>query len=109
MRGRNTILPHYWYRVDPELGKYICAIHRIPCACPAYVYQFDKYWLPTIDPSSKPGYSRIENCYHTKTPEHFTDQTIMELLDNRTPQVELDNIHAFILAVISTKSNNLLT
>ena len=44
----NTILSHYHYRVDPKLGKFVCAIRLIPCECTAYVYQPYKYWLPTI-------------------------------------------------------------
>ena len=51
-RGTNTIISHYHYRVDPELGKGVCVIRRIPCACTACMAQFDKYWSPTIDPSS---------------------------------------------------------
>ena len=37
MRGINTILLHYHYTVDPKLGKVVCLIHRIPCACPVCV------------------------------------------------------------------------
>ena len=42
--GINTIPFHYNYRVDPEIGKGVCEIHRIPCALPACVYQLDIYW-----------------------------------------------------------------
>ena len=44
MMGRNTILLHYHYRVDPELGKVFCVIRRISCACPYFVPQLDKDW-----------------------------------------------------------------
>ena len=36
--------------------------------------------------------------------EHYNDCIIMEFLDNKTTQVEFDNIHALILAGMS--SNN---
>ena len=36
-RGRNTIIFNYHYRVYPKLGEGVCAIFRIPCACPACV------------------------------------------------------------------------
>ena len=36
--------------IDLELGKCVCAILRIPCACQAFVAQLDKYWLPNIPP-----------------------------------------------------------
>ena len=61
-RGRNTILSHYNYRVDPKLGKGVCMIRRIPCEFPTCVAQLDKYWLPTIYPSSQLRYAWIENC-----------------------------------------------
>ena len=79
--------------VDTELVKGICAINRIPCAYPACVAQLDKYWLPTIYPSSQLRYAGVENCYYNKILEHYNDWIIMELLDNKTPQVEFDNIH----------------
>ena len=87
IRGRNTILLHYHYRVDPELGKYVCENFRILCACKSCVAQIDKYWLPTIATSSQPRYDRVENCYHKKL-EHKNDWIIMKLLDNKTPHVE---------------------
>ena len=43
-RGTNTILFHYHYRFDPKLGKGVCVIFQIPCACTAYVAQIHKYW-----------------------------------------------------------------
>ena len=63
MRGRNTIILHYHYRVDPELGKGVCEIRRIPCECQVCVAQLDKYWLQTITLSSQPMYAHVENCY----------------------------------------------
>ena len=48
LRGRNTILLYYNYRVDTKLGKYVCVINMFPCACILFVAQLDKYCLPTI-------------------------------------------------------------
>ena len=42
MRGRNTIVLYYHYRIDPELGKGVSMIRNIPCACPAYAVKLDK-------------------------------------------------------------------
>ena len=44
MRGINTIILHYHYMVDPELGKGVCGIFRVKCACPTCVAQVDGYW-----------------------------------------------------------------
>ena len=48
-RGRNTIIQNYHCRLDTNIGKGFCAIFQIPCACPYYVAQLDKYWLPYCD------------------------------------------------------------
>ena len=58
-RGRIIIILHYHYRVDTELGKYVCAICRITCACPECVAQHDEYWLPNIVLSSQPRYAHV--------------------------------------------------
>ena len=34
MRGFNTIIFHYNYRVDPKLGKGVCTISQILCEFP---------------------------------------------------------------------------
>ena len=49
----NTILMYYHYRVDPKLGKGVCANNCIPCASPACVAQLDIDRLPNIAPSYK--------------------------------------------------------
>ena len=56
----------------------ICLLRfRIPCACPACVYQLDKSWLPNCVLSSQPRYSLVENCYYNKVLEHYNDFIIM--------------------------------
>ena len=40
-RGGNIVF-YKNYRVDPKLGKCVCSICRIPCACTACVAQLDK-------------------------------------------------------------------
>ena len=41
--GMNTIILNYHYRLDPNLSKGVCKNFWVPCACPAYVTQLDKY------------------------------------------------------------------
>ena len=98
MRGINTIILNYHSRVDPELGKCVYVIFRVLCACTACVVQLDKYWLTNIDPSYQPMYDRADKFYYNKIPEYYNDWIIMLFLDNKTPQVNFDNIHALILA-----------
>ena len=92
MRVRNTIIYYYLYRFDTELGKCVCAIHRIKRSCPSCVAQLDKYWLPTISPSSQPRHAHFENCYYSKIIEHCNDWIIMKFLDNKKTQVEFDKL-----------------
>ena len=66
MRGRNNIILHYHYRIDPKLGKGVCVICQIPCACPASVAQVDKYWLQNYDPSYQLRYARVDNFHYNK-------------------------------------------
>ena len=98
---------HYHYRVDPNIGKDLCAICWIPCACPACVGQLDKHWLPNCAPLSQPSYSRDENYYCRKILGHYNNWIIMEFLENKTPQVELNNLHGLMLVVISTNKSKL--
>ena len=88
-RGRNNIISHCITRIYPKLGKNVCAICWSFCACPSFVDQLDKYWLPNIAPSSQPRYSHAENCYYNKILEDYKDWIIMELFDNDTPQLIL--------------------
>ena len=108
MRGRNTIIQHYRYRVNPELGKVVCDIFWFPYACPSHVDQPDKYLLPTISPSYKPRYSRVVNCYHNKILEHCNDWIIVAFLDKNTPQVDFYNSHLLIISGMSTNKSKLV-
>ena len=40
--GRNTIISHYHYRLEPNIGKGVCVICQITCACPECVDKLDK-------------------------------------------------------------------
>ena len=59
MRGSNTIISHYNYRVDPNIVKAVCVVFRIPCVFTACVYQLDKYLLPNCGSSTQP----INACF----------------------------------------------
>ena len=100
MRGRNPNISHYHYRIDPTIGKGVCAISWISCSHPSSVDKLDKYWLPNIAPSSQPRYVHVDNFYYKKILEHYNDWIIMELLDSKTPKVELYKICALILVGI---------
>ena len=86
-RGRNTIIFYYHYRVDLELDKVVCEILRITFTCPSCVDQIDKDWLLNCDASSQSRYARVEFFSYNTVLEYYNNWIIMELLDNRIPQV----------------------
>ena len=48
--------------------------------------------------STQPIYACIENCYYKKTIVNFNYWIIIELLDNKTPKEESDNIKKLVIA-----------
>ena len=48
--------------------------------------------IPNFHSLSQPRYACVENCYYKNILEHYNDYIIIELLDNKTPKEELDNI-----------------
>ena len=101
MRGINTIILHYHYRVGPKLIKGVSMIRRIICVCPTCAAKIDKDWFWNITPSSQPTYTHVENCSYNKTLDHYNDWIIVELLDNKIPQVHSNNIYALIISGMS--------
>ena len=82
-----TIIFHYPYRVDLELDKVVCEILRITFTCLSCVDQIDKDWLLNCDASSQSRYARVEIFSYNTVLEYYNNWIIMELLDNRIPQV----------------------
>ena len=89
MKVINTVLPHYHYRVYTKLGKGVCDILRIPCACPVCVSQLDKYLFPSCSTSFQPRYPHVDCFYYNKVLEHCNYWIIMEFLGNKKPQMIL--------------------
>ena len=63
-RGRNTIMSHYYYRIDTKLRKRVYDICKITCTCTAYVAITDKDLLPKVSPLLQPRYDCVENCHY---------------------------------------------
>ena len=61
MRGSNTIISHYNYRVDPNIVKAVCVVCRIPFVFTACVYQLGKYSLPNCGSSTQPIHACFKN------------------------------------------------
>ena len=98
-RKRNKFLPHQHYRVYKKLLKGDCSIYQITCASPSCIVKLDKELFPNYVPSLQPIYNHVENCYHNKLIGHLNDWIIMAFLNNKTPQHELDKIHASVIFI----------
>ena len=65
IHGSGTVLSHYHYRFDPDIGYGKCAMRRIPCLCVQCTDQLDKAWIPGVDAEAQPRYAPVYNCkYH---------------------------------------------
>ena len=83
MRGRNTLILHYHYRVYPELGKLILIL-----------VGFNGHVHPVFINLIKIGYQLLLHNLNQVLPmlkfvilKYYNDWTIMELLDNKISQV----------------------
>ena len=47
-RGERGLSKHYHLRFDPNIGHYICAIHRIPCAYVSCTSMLVQPWVSGI-------------------------------------------------------------
>ena len=101
MDGRNTIMSHYYYRVNTNIGNVVCSICQIYCQFPASVPKIDKYWFVKLWALFPAIYKCIEHCY-CKNYLGMTMNDFMEFLDNNNVQKELDNIHALVLYSMTT-------
>ena len=60
-------MKHFYHiRCDIYLGKGLCAMRRIPCACNGYVEQLSNPWLPNSDKTLQPCYAvEPETCKYS--------------------------------------------
>jgi hypothetical protein len=98
IRGRNGVLTHYHFRLDPNLGAGKCAIRRIPCACPACVQTLLLDWDPTITiPKDQPRYQPVKRCHFHDILGKYNNWIIMEFNNKGSPDEDLDDVHAVVL------------
>ena len=98
IRGSETVLSHYHYRMDPKLGKSKCAMRRIPCLCLACSNQLDLDWIPGTSPSQQPRYQMATGCKYASILGHYNKWLIMDLLPGEDTDLdELNIIHQDIL------------
>ena len=97
IRGRQGIMTHYNYRVDPKLGFGKCAVRRIPCMCSACIAQLDLPWDPTLPAEEQPRFAQVQTCKYWKIFEGMNDWIIMTLQDKGTRDTEIEEMHQVML------------
>ena len=55
-KDKLSIKHFYHIRCDPELGKGLCAMWRITCACTGCVEKLSKPWLHNLGKNQQPRY-----------------------------------------------------
>ena len=59
--GARGLIKHYHLLFDPKLGRLICEIRRIPCACVACISVIDQPWVSGIPSKKQARYQHVTN------------------------------------------------
>lgn len=103
MRGCETVISHYHYRVDPKLGEGKCLMRRIPCLCQACNSQLKMKWLPGVEPSNQPRYQNVINCKYASVLGVYNQWIIMPFQFGKdTTEDDLEQMHHTILTSIAS-------
>ena len=90
IRGSSTVLSHYHYRCDPNLGNSKCAMRRIPCLCQACTDQLDQDWISGVKYEEQPRYAPVLNCKYYKILGKYNDWIIIPF--NATEDIGEDDL-----------------
>ena len=106
--GGNVLSNHYHSRFDPKLGRGICAICRIPCACVACTPMM--YQLQISDSSSKKQarYKPITSCTYWTFPGSYNNWNFIHLSQKSIPFEAFDEIHQVVLDGINDNLESLI-
>jgi hypothetical protein len=103
VRGCETVISHYHYRVDSKLGEGKCLMRRIPCLCKSCNSQLKRKWLPGVEPSKQPRYQNVSNCKYASVLGDYNQWIIMPfLLGKDSTEGDLEEIHHTILTSIAS-------
>ena len=92
-RGARGLSKHYHLRFDPKLGKGVCSIHHIPCACVACISMLDKPWISGIIPDEQERYKPVTKCTYWPVLCSFKNWNIIQLSQKSNPSDTFDEIH----------------
>jgi hypothetical protein len=77
IRGSSTVLSHYHYRCDPNLGNSKCAMRRISCLRQACTDQLDEDWIPGVESEKQLCYAPVLNCKYNQILGNYNNWIIM--------------------------------
>ena len=106
--GARGLSKHYRLRLYPKLGNGVCAIRRIPCACVACTSMLDKPWISGIPSDKKQRYKSVTNCTYWPVLGPFNNWNMIQLSQKSNPFDAFDEIHQFVLDVISENMSPLV-
>jgi len=79
----NGLRAHYNIRTDPDLGMGWAALCRIACGCGPCKEQIKMPWVPRVDNSAQPRYTRNERCLLWPSYEGANDWKIFQLVPKK--------------------------
>ena len=100
-RGARGFSKHYHLRFDQKLGRGICAILHIPCACVGCTSILDKPWIYGIPSKKRSRYQPVTNCTYWLVLVSYKNWNIIDLTPKSTPFEAFDDINKVVLNGIS--------
>jgi len=103
IHGSGTVLSHYHYRFDPDIGYGKCAMRRIPCLCVQCTNQLDKEWIPGVDAEDQARYAPVRNCKYHGILGDYNNWIIMSFKKSSDcSEEDIENLHNDLLEHIGT-------
>ena len=99
--GSRGLSKHYCLCFNPKLGRVICDIHRIPCACVGCTSMMNKPWISCISSKKQACYQPVTNCTYCPVVVSYNNWNIIELTPKSTPFEAFDEIHRVFFYGIS--------
>ena len=106
--GERESSKHYYLSFDLKLGRGICAILRIPCACVGCTSMLDKNWIYGITPKKQARYQPVTTCIYWPVLGSYNNWNIIDITLKSTPFEAFDEINKVVLAGISENRASLV-
>ena len=95
--GSRGLSKHYYLRFDPKLGRGICAICCILCACVVFTSMLDKPWISGIPSQKQAHYQPFANCTYWPVLGSYKNWNVIELTPKYRHFEAFDEIHKIVI------------